>query len=182
MKEKLDEELMALVNKKHRPALEEIYDRYIKLIYSFIYKFTNGNEEKAKEIVQLVFLKLWTTKSSYSSEKGSFINWLLTVTRNVCVDYIRKDSVHVQNNKQIDAPIDIADPKNEIEDSLIFSEITTAKNQLSKPQKRLIDLLYWKGYSLSEIAKMENEPLGTIKSRLHQSLKKLKKYLEVGDL
>lgn len=184
LKEKLDQELMALVIKKHRPALEELYDRYIKLIYGFIFKFTNGNEEKTKEIVQLVFLKLWTTKSSFSPEKGNFVNWLLTVTRNVCVDYVRKDSIHIQNNQQIgmSQSIDIEDPNNDIENGLINSEITKAKNKLSKPQKRLIDLLYWKGYSLTEIAKIENEPIGTIKSRLHQSLKQLKKYLEVGDL
>lgn len=175
---------MKLINRKHRPALEELYDRYIKLIYGFIYKFTNGNEEKTKDIVQLVFLRLWTTKSCYCLEKGSFINWILTVTRNVCVDYIRKDSVHIQNNKQMDEglPINIADPNNEIENSINFSEISKAKSKLSKPQKRLIDLLYWKGYSLTEIAEIENEPLGTIKSRLHQSLKKLRKHLEVGDL
>ncbi|MGW6250646.1 RNA polymerase sigma factor [Peribacillus butanolivorans] len=175
---------MALVKNKYRPALEELYDRYIKLIYGFIFKFTNGNEEKTKEIVQLVFLKLWTTKSSYNPEKGNFVNWLLTVTRNVCVDYVRKDSIHIRNNKQMDLskPIDIEDPNNDIESGLINSEIAKAKNKLSKPQKRLIDLLYWKGYSLTEIAKIENEPIGTIKSRLHQSLKQLKKYLEVGDL
>lgn len=184
LEEKLDKELMALVKKKYRPALEELYDRYIKLIYGFIFKFTNGNEEKTKEIVQLVFLKLWTTKSSYNPEKGNFVNWLLTVTRNVCVDYVRKDSIHIRNNKQMDLskPIDIEDPNNDIENGLINSEIAKAKNKLSKPQKRLIDLLYWKGYSLTEIAKIENEPIGTIKSRLHQSLKQLKKYLEVGDL
>jgi RNA polymerase sigma-70 factor, ECF subfamily len=184
LEEKLDKELMALVKNKYRPALEELYDRYIKLIYGFIFKFTNGNEEKTKEIVQLVFLKLWTTKSSYNPEKGNFVNWLLTVTRNVCVDYVRKDSVHIRNNKQMDLskPIDIEDPNIDIENGLINSEIAKAKNKLSKPQKRLIDLLYWKGYSLTEIAKIENEPIGTIKSRLHQSLKQLKKYLEVGDL
>lgn len=184
LKEKLDEELMALVIDKHRPALEELYNRYIKLIYSFTIKFTNGDDEKTKEIVQLVFLKLWTTKSSYNPEKGRFVNWLLTVTRNVCVDYVRKDSVHFQNNKQMDmsGPADIVDPNNDIENRLIYSEIATAKNKLSNPQKKLIDLLYWKGYSLTEIAKIENEPIGTIKSRLHQSLKQLKRHLEVGDL
>lgn len=72
LKEKLDKELMALVMKKHRPALEELYDRHIKLIYGFIFKFTNGNAEKTKEIVQLVFLKLWTTKAVTILKRGTF--------------------------------------------------------------------------------------------------------------
>lgn len=184
LKKKRDDELMILVNKKHRPALEELYERYIKLVYSFVFKFTNGNEDKSKEIVQLVFLKLWTTKSNHDPLKGNFVNWLLTVTRNVCVDYIRKDSLHVQNNTELNHSwsSEIADPKNEIENRVNFSEVAEAKNKLNVSQKRLIDLMYWKGYSLTEIAKMENEPVGTIKSRLHQSLKQIKKHLEVRDL
>ncbi|MEH6996601.1 sigma-70 family RNA polymerase sigma factor, partial [Neobacillus drentensis] len=60
------------------------------------------------------------------------------------------------------------------------TEIQEAKNKLSQSQKRLIDLFYWRGYSLNEIAQMEDEPLGTVKNRLHQSLKKLRKYLTPG--
>ena len=55
LKEKLDKELMALVMKKHRPALEELYDRHIKLIYGFIFKFTNGNAEKTKRLCSWSF-------------------------------------------------------------------------------------------------------------------------------
>lgn len=174
---------MRLINNKHRPALEEVYDRYIKLIYSFTFKFTNGNEEMTKEIIQLVFLKLWTTKGSYHSKKGSFVNWLLTITRHTCVDYIRKNNVHNRHRFEIDPSSQnkIPDPHNEIETSLLRNELSVAKSKLSSPQNRLIDLLYWQGYSLTEIAKIENEPVGTIKSRLYQSLKRLKKYLELGD-
>lgn len=180
MKEKNDYELMQLVKKNYRPALEELYERYIKLVYSFTFKFFQGNEDETKEVVQLVFLKLWTTKSMYNPSKGEFVNWLLTITRNICIDYVRKENKELMYRKFDDAekPMHIADSKNEIEKRLHSVEIQKAKQNLSTSQKRLIDLLYWKGYSLSEIAEMEDEPLGTTKSRLHQSLKRLKKYLE----
>nr|WP_312024155.1 sigma-70 family RNA polymerase sigma factor [Bhargavaea beijingensis] len=90
---------MKLIKEKKSSALEEIYDRYIKLIYGFTFKFMNGNEESTKEVVQLVFLRLWTTKSGYDSEKGSFVNWILTINRNICIDYIRKERIH--REKQI---------------------------------------------------------------------------------
>lgn len=184
MKGKSDEELMRLVMNKHRPALEELYDRYAKLIYSFAFKFSNGNVDSTKEMVQLVFLKLWTTKSSYNSTKGKFTSWLLTITRNVCVDYIRKDSLHIKNNEQIyeHTFMKWTNPVDEIEQRLTSNAVSAAKNKLNAAQQRLIDLFYWKGFSLTEIAQMENEPVGTVKSRLHQSLKQLKKYLEVEDL
>ncbi|KMY53445.1 RNA polymerase [Bacillus sp. FJAT-27231] len=184
MKEKSDEELIMLVMKEHRSALEELYDRYIKLIYSFAFKFSNGDADSTREMVQLVFLKLWTTKSPYDSSKGKFVNWLLTITRNVCLDYIRKNSLRVKHTKQIQAhaSAELTNPVDEIEQRLTLNAVLAAKSKLSTAQKRLIDLFYWKGFSLTEIAEIENEPVGTVKSRLHQSLKQLKKHLEVEDL
>lgn len=180
MKEKNDAELMRLVNEKHRHALEELYDRYIKLVYSFVMKFCNGNEDKTKEITQLVFLRLWTTNSHYDPAQGSFASWLLTITRNICIDYLRKEKKHTQHHP--DEHEEIADPADEIERRVNTNNIAMAKNKLPTAQRKLIDLFYWKGYSLSEIAKLEKEPLGTVKSRLHQALKGLRKHLELEDL
>jgi RNA polymerase sigma-70 factor, ECF subfamily len=90
VKYKTDEELIELIIQNHRPALEELYDRYVKLVYSFSLKMTKGDTEETKEIVQHVFLRLWTTKSPYSSAQGKFANWLLTITRNITIYLISK--------------------------------------------------------------------------------------------
>ncbi|WP_416829186.1 RNA polymerase sigma factor [Ectobacillus polymachus] len=89
MHKRTDEELICLVLDKSRPALEELYDRYVRLIYSFAMKSTH-DEQIAREIVQLVFTRLWTTEGGYNSKKGQFVSWLLTITRNITVDYLRK--------------------------------------------------------------------------------------------
>ncbi|WP_342599428.1 sigma-70 family RNA polymerase sigma factor [Psychrobacillus sp. FSL H8-0483] len=180
MKEKHDAELMRLVNEKNRQAFEELYDKYIKLVYSFVMKFCNGNEDKAKEMIQLVFLRLWTTNSHYDPAQGNFVNWLLTITRNICIDYLRKEKRHTEHHQE--EHVEIADPANPIDQRVDMNDIATAKNKLPTAQRKLIDLLYWKGYSLSEIAKLEQEPIGTIKSRLHQALKGLRKHLELEDI
>ncbi|MFF2449636.1 RNA polymerase sigma factor [Neobacillus sp. NPDC058068] len=182
MKSKTDEELMALIVEDHRPALEELYDRYVKLVYSFSFKMAKGDSEKAKEMVQQVFLRLWTTKQTYSSTQGKFVNWLLTITRNIAIDLIRKEQKQ-QGMVQLEAnewgqmqDLQTEDVLQQVSSNLLKQQIQAAKQQLSEPQLRLINLLYWEGYSLSEIAEMEQKPLGTIKSRLHQTLKKLRNY------
>ena len=86
MKSKTDEELIELIVQNHRPALEELYDRYVKLVYSFSLKITKFDAEKTKEIVQQVFLRFWTTKRTYNPSQGQFANWLLTITRNIAID------------------------------------------------------------------------------------------------
>ncbi|MCG3088949.1 RNA polymerase sigma factor [Sporosarcina cyprini] len=180
MKEKNAAELMRLVNEKHNEALEELYERYIKLVYGFVMKFCNGDEEMTKEVIQLVFLRLWTTNSHYDPLQGGFVNWLLTITRNICIDYLRKENRHTQRHQEEHE--EIAEPVNVIDQRVNTNVIEKAKNKLPKAQKKLIDLLYWKGYSLSEIAQLEQQPIGTIKSRLHQALKGLRKQLELEDL
>lgn len=182
MKSKTDEELIGLIVQKHRPALEELYDRYAKLIYSFSYKIAKGDTDKTKEIVQHVFLRLWTTKSTYNPAKGQLANWLLTITRNIAIDLIRKEQKHngtipleLNDMVQIQGQ-QSEDVLQQVSRNLLKQQIQEAKRHLSEPQQRLINLLYWEGYSLSEIAEIENKPLGTIKSRLHQTLKKLRNY------
>ncbi|MGA5689649.1 RNA polymerase sigma factor [Cytobacillus pseudoceanisediminis] len=180
MKSKSDEELIELIVQNHRPALEELYDRYVKLIYSFSIKITKGDTEKTKEIVQQVFLRLWTTKSTYNASQGQFVNWLLTITRNISIDLIRKEQkykgtvqLELEDWQQMQGlPAD--DVQQQVTRNQLKQQIQEAKRHLSEPQQRLINLLYWEGYSLSEIAELEQKPLGTIKSRLHQALKKLR--------
>ncbi|WHY69290.1 sigma-70 family RNA polymerase sigma factor [Neobacillus sp. SuZ13] len=183
-----DAELMLLIKAKHRPALEELYDRYIKLVYSFVIKSTK-DQDKARVIVQAVFTRVWTTETGYNPEKGLFVNWLLTITRNITIDHHRKEkkeaslvSIDQEQLEQIPGsqannPAEILSRKH------VREQIQKAYQYLSKNQIELIQWLYWEGYTLSEIAEMKKEPIGTIKSRLHQTLKVLRKHIvmEMGE-
>ncbi len=183
-----DTELMLLIKVKHRPALEELYDRYIKLVYSFVFKSTK-DADKARVIVQAVFTRVWTTETGYNPEKGQFVNWLLTITRNITIDHHRKEkkdhvliSIEQEQLEQIPGH-QSSNPAEILSRKLVREQIQKAYQYLSKNQIELIQWLYWEGYTLSEIAEMKKEPIGTIKSRLHQTLKVLRKHvvMELGE-
>lgn len=84
-----DYELMLLIKCRQHNALSILYDRYSSLVYSFAQKAI-ADESAVREIVQAVFLRLWTTQSAYDPDKGRFTSWLLTITRNITIDYLRK--------------------------------------------------------------------------------------------
>lgn len=182
MRNRTDAELMKLVLGKHQPALEELYDRYAKLVYSFALKSLK-EEQAAREIVQLVFTRLWTTEKGYDASKGGYVNWIITVTRNITIDYLRKkrrlEQVVQFEPREWEQSLvsDAPDPESVISRKWIGEQIHEAYVHLSESQIQLIDMMYWQGYSLSEIATQTNEPVGTIKSRLHQCLKILRKHL-----
>lgn len=182
MPSQTDSELMRLIRLKRREALESLYDRYARLVYSFAVK-ASGSEALAREIVQLVFTRLWTSRAEYDAAKGTFVSWLLTITRNIAIDVLRRERRHAANVpiERIDDRLDAAD--SEIPEALLvrrseYSEVAAAASRLTPQQRRLIELLYWKGYTLKEIAEMGGEPVGTVKNRLHQALKTLRRNLQ----
>lgn len=182
MHTRTDGELMRDIRLRRRDALELLYDRYARLVYSFAMR-SAGQETLAGEIVQLVFTRLWTTHAEYDPAKGAYVSWLLTVTRNITVDVLRRERRHASH-----IPMERVEPAAEAPDAdpetfaLRKSELeevtTAAATRLTVPQRRVIELLYWKGYTLQEIADMGGEPVGTVKNRLHQALKTLRRHLQ----
>jgi RNA polymerase sigma factor (sigma-70 family) len=182
MQNRTDGELMQLVLDKQHSALDELYDRYVKLVYSFAMKSVS-EEQTARDIVQLVFTRLWTTQKGYDAKQGRFVNWILTITRNITIDHMRKQRkqelvvrLEPQEWERLsDSAAD--DPEVALSRKWVGQEIKQAYHYLTQSQIQLLELLYWQGFTLSEIAARSNEPLGTIKSRLHQCLQILRKHL-----
>lgn len=182
----LDEQLMQLIKDKQSFALRILYDRYVRLVHSFAVKSGAGSDASfAQDVVQLVFTRIWTTEKGYDSSKGQFVNWLITVTRNITIDQLRKQRKQEllvsfdQESAEIEhISMNARDELQEVVSrKLLKQEIEAAYRYLSENQVQLIRLFYWEGYTLSEIANRNGEPLGTVKSRLHQALKMLRKHL-----
>ena len=94
---------------------------------------------------------------------------------NVCKDYIKKNSkVTLVDIRDFESNLIIEDDKNSFEDD----NIITSLDKLSEKERELIVMRYLDDKSLKDISDEINIPLGTVKSRLNRTLKKLKMYLE----
>lgn len=180
-----DYELMLLIKRKQHKALAILYDRYAALVYSYAMKALR-DEPAARDIVQSVFMRLWTTESDFDAVKGRFSSWLLTITRHLTIDWIRKERresmgiVPLEQEWMEGIPDEIAlSPEDSVVRNSIKEQIRSAYRHLSKQQVMLLEHFYWQGYSLSELAAIYNQPLGTVKNRLHQALKILRRHLLV---
>ncbi|WP_337101395.1 RNA polymerase sigma factor [Paenibacillus sp. YIM B09110] len=183
MRNQSDYEIMLLIKRKQQKALAILYDRYASLIYSFAMKALK-NEQAARDIVQSVFMRLWTTESDFNPDKGRFSSWLLTITRNLTIDYQRKERrvnaglVPFEQEQLEQIPDEFAvSPEDNVMRGSQNEQIRNAYLHLSKQQIMLLEHFYWQGFSLSELAKIYNQPLGTVKNRLHQALKILRRHL-----
>src|ERR687884_154307 len=86
-----DEQLVARVANGDSSALEQLYDRYVRQCFGLALRLL-GNAQLAEEVVQEVFLKVWSQPTRYSAERGQFASWLLSLVHHRCIDELRRRS------------------------------------------------------------------------------------------
>ncbi len=169
-----DVDLFNRVQAQDEAALEQLYDRYERILYSFSFRVTN-NKFLAEEAVQDVFTKIWTKQRNFDEKKGKFSSWLLTMARNTCIDLLRKRKETPYEFEERDSiQSKEPTPEDQVEWKERGEEMQSALKELPKEQQEIIELFYFKGMSQSAISKTCDIPLGTVKGRVRLSLKHLK--------
>ncbi|MBD2777120.1 sigma-70 family RNA polymerase sigma factor [Iningainema tapete] len=173
-----DEDVLAALREGRVHALNVLYDRYARLVYSLAYRIL-GSTEEAEDVTQDVFLTFWQ-KDAYQSSKGTLKTFLTTMTRSRSIDKLRAQGTrnrflqkwqHLSNQETSPLLDDIA----QTEQSQILRQ---ALADLSEGEREILEIAYYEGLSQSEIAKRLNLPLGTVKTRSRQGLIKLRQRLQ----
>jgi len=178
-----DGELVRRMSDGDVSALEELYNRYSRAVYSFAVRIV-GDGPVAEEILQEAFTRAWQQAGRFELARGSFASWLLSITHNLAIDELRRRQRRPQRASSVDitdvlrGKVDItADVEEAAEMSELRARIRAAMDQLPKPQQRVIELAYFEGLTQREISASLNEPLGTVKTRMRLAMQKLKDYL-----
>jgi RNA polymerase sigma-70 factor (ECF subfamily) len=129
-----------------------------------------GDTWAARECVHDVLLHLWRRKSAYDPQRGGLEAFLVTCTRNQALTLMRNNLRRRQAAQRIDSPKEYT-----MEDDPIERErVARALSRLPAEQADAIQLAYYRGFTLAQIATERNVPLGTIKSRLSSALRALR--------
>ncbi len=144
-----------------------------------IYRILNS-DDVAEEVLQDTFLRIWDRIGSYDSGKGRLFTWMLNVARNLAIDKTRsKEISKVRKTDDIDDLVNKIDRKQQTEQNVDIIGLKEVLGRLSEDQKFVVEHLYLKGYTQSELADEFNIPLGTVKTRLRLALIELRLILEV---
>jgi RNA polymerase sigma-70 factor (ECF subfamily) len=172
-------------------AWEEIVQRYNRRIYNICYRFA-GSAEDAQDLTQEVFIKMYRTLSSYDVDKGAFMTWVTTVTRNLLVDNFRKkkqdritDSLDAAPTEHEDAmPLSEQIPdKGAPPDARILNRETREMvhrglQKLSPELREAVVLRDLQDMEYREIATVLKVPEGTVKSRINRGRAELARLLQ----
>jgi RNA polymerase sigma-70 factor (ECF subfamily) len=172
-------------------AWEEIVQRYHRRIYNICYRFA-GSSDDAQDLTQEVFIKMYRTLSSYDVERGAFMTWVTTITRNLLVDHFRKtkqerltDSMDTVSSEHEDAmPLsERIEDKGPAPDSRVQSleaqkTVHQALQKLSPELREAVILRDLQDMDYKEIASVLRVPEGTVKSRINRGRAELARLLQ----
>jgi RNA polymerase sigma-70 factor (ECF subfamily) len=174
-------ELLDLIGKAkggNQIAFSTLLDKFWPEVYHFQLKRTL-NENDAEDICIRTFSRAFEKIDSYDP-KYTFSTWLITISKNLHVDFIRKRKRNVlegSGQQGADLMKDILDESPSAEDQLITDQnlktlLRHLKN-LKPAYRQVIDLRYFQEMSYSDIARELGEPINTVKVKLLRAKKLL---------
>jgi RNA polymerase sigma-70 factor (ECF subfamily) len=153
--------------------------RYQRRVYGLA-RSLMGDPTQAEEIAQEALIRAWRNAGSYDARLGSVSSWLLAITRNLAIDALRKKGAQPTDPSAAlfsDLPAQCEEP---VDPAIVADDtgrVRAALRLLPDEQRRALLLAGFYGLSAREISETESIPLGTAKSRIRSSLRKVRSLL-----
>jgi RNA polymerase sigma-70 factor (ECF subfamily) len=181
-----DRELVKRTIQGDKKAFEMILNRHQQPLLNYIGRMV-GNRELALDFTQDVFIKTYSSLSTYQPQ-FKFRTWLFKIASNYVIDFWRKkkiDSFSIDqtgkgemSRPSFEIPSDEPSVCNRLELAELREKI---ENALEKLPPHLRELFIWRHvneFSYEEIAEIKGLPVGTVKNRVFQSKEYIRQLLE----
>lgn len=169
-------ELLQRLRAHEEAAYSYLYDHYSKALFAVILPYVQ-QQAVAEDVLQEVFVKVWQNIHTYNESKGRLYTWMLNIARNHTIDRTRSKEFNNQS-KTTALPDNVYNNEG---GSSIIGDVGLQKtlSNLTDESRVLIELAYFQGYTHEEIANITGVPLGTIKTRIRNTIIKLRKILTI---
>ena len=177
-KSPIDSELLVeQIKAKNSEALAYLFDHYSDAIYGIIFRILQENTI-AEEVLQDAFLKFWERIDHYDATKGRLFTWMANLSRNLAIDKLRsKELKRSAKTDDISSYVSEEEGQQPKIDQIGMSEVV---KKLREEERFVVETIYFRGYTQSEVSEEFNIPLGTVKTRLRMGLISLRKMLGVS--
>ena len=160
-------------------AFAEVYDATSRTVFGIVLRVLRDRAQ-AEEVTQEVYVDAWRQAKRFDSTRGSASSWLNTIAHRKAVDRVRsverataRDQQHFER--------DAREPEPDVSDLVVARDegrrVRDAMQQLPDAQRRALELAYFDGRSQREVAEFLEIPLGTVKTRIRDAMKRLRTYL-----
>jgi len=176
------EELVGRVALGDEDAFASVYDAVAGSVLG-VARAVLRDQAQSEEVAQEVLVEVWRTASRYRSDRGTAINWILTLAHRRAVDRVR--SVEAAAARDTKAALLARTPEfdevaEQVEARLEREQVRRCLRTLTEIQRQAVTLAYYRGLTGNQVAEALTLPLGTAKTRLRDGLIRLRDCLGVA--
>jgi RNA polymerase sigma-70 factor (ECF subfamily) len=168
------EELVVAVASGDRTAYSQLYDEIADTVYGLAKKVV-VDPSRAQEIAQDVLFEIWEKADRFDRDRGSAITWIAVMTRRRAIDVVR--SAESSRNREQRATKDPGSHPDPVGEGIIDTEernrVRRAMASLTDLQREALELAFFQDLSHTQVAEALGAPLGTVKTRIRDGLKRL---------
>ncbi|MBG79370.1 MAG: RNA polymerase subunit sigma-70 [Phycisphaerae bacterium] len=181
--EQLELKLMQQIARGDESAVAELYDRFGGLVFRVARQLLPTQPE-AEDAVQEIFVRLWQTADRFDPERAKLVTWVMLIARRHLIDQLRRKSVRPkstgleQDALQAIPQAPVKFPGHRQEQSVTIERCLA---DLPELQRIVIERSYLQGFTLREVSRQLDAPLGTVKSALSRGLQKLRDRASTSD-
>ncbi len=173
-----DGQLVTSIARYSEVALAEVYRRHGGAVYGLAKRVLN-NAAEAEDVTQEVFLRLWNQPDRFDAARGSLRSFLLAQAHGRAVDAVRSSSSRRLREardavRTAEAGYDL---QHEVWDLAVADQVTGAMGELPEEERRAIELAYFDGHTYREVARLLDQPEGTVKSRIRNGMRRMRAVL-----
>jgi RNA polymerase sigma-70 factor (ECF subfamily) len=173
-REDSDEALLGEVGRESKEALGLLFRRYRSVVLNVAQRILRDASE-AEDLCQEVFLLLFQKAKLFDASKGSASSWIVQIAYHRAMNR-RQYLAHRQHYEaqELDEQQVGGRPQLLIDEIVARSLLNRLREQLSKEQRTTLELHFFEGYSLREIAEKTNQRLGNVRHHFYRGLDRLR--------
>lgn len=178
-----DEELMEELKRGRQEALGFLFDRYYRLVFSVALKILRDRGE-AEDLMQEVFIEIYRRIEVFNPDKGSAKTWILQYAYHRSLNRQKYLALRNFYDQTEETDLESHEFAHSMKgwNGLTYQDwgqmIEKGLQTLTERERRTLDLAYFQGLLLKEIAVQMEEPLSNIRNHYYRGLKKLRSFLQ----
>ncbi|MFZ3565710.1 sigma-70 family RNA polymerase sigma factor [Streptomyces sp. BH097] len=175
------QELVGRVALGDEDAFASVYDRVMGPVLGTV-RAVLRDLAQSEEVAQEILVEVWRTAPRYRTDRGTAINWILTLAHRRAIDRVRSVEAAAARDQKaalLDHMPDFDQVTEQVEARLEREQVRRCLRTLTEIQRQAVTLAYYRGLTYRQVAESLTLPLGTVKTRLRDGLIRLRDCLGV---
>ncbi|MFJ9019933.1 sigma-70 family RNA polymerase sigma factor [Streptomyces sp. NPDC102259] len=176
------QELLGAVALGDQEAFAGLYDIVAGPVLGVV-RAVLRDRAQSEEVAQEVLVEVWRSAPRYRPERGSAVNWVLTMAHQRAVDRVRSVQAAAAREHRaalLDHAPEYDEVIEQVEARLEREQVRRCLRTLTELQRQAVELAYYRGLTYRQVAEALTVPLGTVKTRLRDGLIRLRDCLGVS--